>query len=237
MSLRVLLADDQPMVRAGLAMLLAAEPDIVAVDEAGDGQQAVELAASTGPDVIVMDVRMPVLDGVQATAAIVAGGLRATSGEPVRVLVLTTYHVDDAVYGALRAGASGFLLKDKAPADLVTAVRTVAAGGAWLDPVVARGLLDEFAARPVDALPAPADLSALTNREREVLALVAQGLSNVEVARRLVVSEATVKTHLGRVLTKLDLRDRAQAVAVAYRTGLVLPTAGGPADGRAAAPR
>jgi DNA-binding NarL/FixJ family response regulator len=228
--LRVLLVDDQPMIRAGLAMRLAAEPGIDAVDEAGDGRQAVELAHATRPDVVVMDVRMPGLDGVAATAAIVAAGLSTAGGTPVRVLILTTYHIDDAVYAALRAGASGFLLKDKAPADLVSAVRAVAGGAAWLDPVVARGLLDEFAARPGrdPTRPDPAALAGLTNREREVLALVARGLSNMEIAAHLVVGEATVKTHLGRVLTKLGLRDRAQAVAVAYRTGLV-PTAQDPA--------
>ena len=236
MPLRVLLAEDQPMMRAGLAMLLAAEPDIGAVAEAGDGRQAVDLAVAIGPDVVVMDVRMPVLDGVRATEEIVSAGLVTAAGQPVRVLILTTYHVDDAVYAALRAGASGFLLKDKAPADLVAAVRAVAAGAAWLDPVVARGLLDEFAARPAEVLPAPATLAALTNREREVMALVAEGLSNREIARRLVVGEATVKTHLGRILTKLGLRDRAQVVAMAYRTGLV-PTGGGPAVGRATASR
>jgi DNA-binding NarL/FixJ family response regulator len=221
MPLRVLLADDQSMVRTALAMLLAVEPDIDTVHEAGDGQQALDLAASIRPDVVVMDVRMPVLDGVRATAAITSAGLRAVSGAPVRVLILTTFHVDDAVYAALRAGASGFLLKDRAPADLVAAVRSVAAGAAWLDPIVARGLLEEFAARPDELLPAPGALAALTNREREVLALVAQGLSNVEISRHLVVAETTVKTHLGRILTKLDLRDRAQAVTLAYRTGLV----------------
>ena len=221
--MRVLLADDQPMVRAGLAMLLASEPDIDAVDEAGDGQQAIDLAAATRPDVVVMDVRMPTVDGVAATRAIVTAGLATAAGAPVRVLILTTYHVDDAVYAALRVGASGFLLKDKAPADLVSAVRAVAAGAAWLDPVVARGLLDEFAARPDEVRPAPAALATLTRREREVLALAATGLSNVEIARHLTVGEATVKTHLGRVLTKLGLRDRAQAVAAAYQTGLVSP--------------
>jgi len=228
--LRVLLADDQPMVRAGLAMLLGSEPDIETVDQAGDGQQAVDLVARHRPDVVVMDVRMPVLDGVRATAAIVGAGHLTASGEPVRVLVLTTYHVDEAVYAALRAGASGFLLKDAAPADLASAVRAVAAGGAWLDPAVARHLIDEFAARP-EPRPVPVTLAMLTAREREVLALVAHGLSNVEIAERLVLGEATVKTHVGRVFMKLGLRDRAQAVAVAYRTGLVTPE-GGPAAGR-----
>jgi DNA-binding NarL/FixJ family response regulator len=221
MPLRVLLADDQPLVRAGLAMLLEAEPDIEAIDQVGDGQRAVDAARASRPDVVVMDVRMPVLDGVRATAAITSAGIVAPSGSPVRVLVLTTYHVDDAVYAALRAGASGFLLKDAAPAELILAVRAVAAGEAWLDPAVARRLLDDFAARPEGSLPSPAALAVLTAREREVLALVAHGLSNAEVAARLVVVEATVKTHLGRILMKLGLRDRAQAVAMAYRSGLV----------------
>jgi DNA-binding NarL/FixJ family response regulator len=221
--LRVLLADDQPMVRAGLALLLETEPDVAAVAQVGDGRRAVEQAIRDRPDVVVMDVRMPELDGVAATAAIVSAGLITPAGAPVRVLVLTTYHVDDAVRAALRAGASGFLLKDAAPADLPAAVRAVAAGAAWLDPVVARGLLDEFAARPVPAGPTPAALASLTAREREVLALVAEGLSNVDIAERLVVGEATVKTHIGRVIVKLGLRDRAQAVAVAYRSGLVTP--------------
>jgi DNA-binding NarL/FixJ family response regulator len=214
MPLRVLLADDQPMVRAGLALLLDSEPDIEVIAEAGDGRAAVDLATRLRPDVAVLDVRMPVLDGVAATAAIAPA---------IRVLVLTMYHVDEAVHAALRAGASGFLLKDAAPADLPSAVRAVAAGAAWLDPMVARGLLDEFAARPDPVRPSPRQLSGLTPREREVLALVAEGLSNVEIAERLVVGAATVKTHVGRMLIKLGLRDRAQAVAVAYRCGLVTP--------------
>jgi DNA-binding NarL/FixJ family response regulator len=220
---RVLLADDQVMIRAGLAMVLEAEDDFDVVGQAGDGQQAVDLAASTRPDVVVMDIRMPGLDGVRATQAITSGGLVTAAGAPVRVLVLTTYHVDDTVYAALRAGASGFLLKDAAPVDLAAAVRAVAAGKAWLDPAVARGLLDDFLARPEPGLPAPAALDALTAREREVLALVAHGLSNLDIAARLVIGEATVKTHLGRILMKLGLRDRAQAVAAAYRSGLVAP--------------
>jgi len=236
MPLRILLADDQPMMRAGLAMLLAAESDIGDVEEAGDGRQAVDMAVAIGPDVVVMDVRMPVLDGVRATEEILSAGLLTTAGQPVRVLVLTTFHVDDAVYAALRAGASGFLLKDKAPADLVAAIRAVAGGAAWLDPVVARGLLDELAARPARVRPTPSALAGLTNREREVMALVADGLSNGEIARHLVIGEATVKTHLGRILTKLDLRDRAQVVAMAYRAGLV-PSSGGPTVGRATATR
>jgi DNA-binding NarL/FixJ family response regulator len=218
---RVLLADDQVMIRVGLAMVLEAEPDVEVVGQAGDGRQAVDLAGRVRPDVVVMDIRMPGLDGVQATAAITSGGLVTAAGAPVRVLVLTTYHVDETVYAALRAGASGFVLKDAAPVELAAAVRAVAAGKAWLDPAVARGLLDDLLARPEPTRPAPAALDALTAREREVLALVADGLSNPDIAARLVIGEATVKTHFGRILMKLGLRDRAQAVAVAYRSGLV----------------
>jgi DNA-binding NarL/FixJ family response regulator len=216
--IRVLLADDQPLVRAGLAMLLCAEPDVEVVGEAGDGAEAVELTRRLSPDVVLMDVRMPGLDGVAATRA-----LTADPESTARVLILTTYHVDEAVYAALRAGASGFLLKDAAPTELLYAVRAVAAGEAWLDPAVARGLLDDLAARPEPAAPSPALLAELTAREHEVLILMAYGLSNAEIARRLVVGDATVKTHVGRVLMKLGLRDRTQAVVAAYQSGLVVP--------------
>jgi DNA-binding NarL/FixJ family response regulator len=209
--IRVLLADDQPLVRAGLAMLLEAEPDIEVVGECGDGASAVEAALATEPDVVLMDVRMPGMDGVAATGRL-AGH--------TRVLILTTYHVDDAVYGALRAGASGFLLKDAVPAELVLAIRAVAAGEAWLDPAVAQRLLTEFAARPTPVA-TPASMRALTGREREVLILAAQGLSNDEIAAKLFIGESTVKTHLGRVLMKLGVRDRTQAVVAAYQSGLV----------------
>ncbi|MBO3103496.1 response regulator [Cellulomonas fengjieae] len=216
--IRVLLADDQPLVRAGIAMLLSAEPGLEVVAQAEDGERAVALTRSLHPDVVLMDVRMPRMDGVEATRALVEDG-----DGVVRVLVLTTYHVDDAVYAALRAGASGFLLKDAAPESLIAAVRAVADGDAWLDPVVAKGLLAEFAARPDPLRRSPGDLARLTPREREVLVLVAHGLSNTEIASRLFIGEATVKTHLGRVMVKLGLRDRAQAVAIAYRSGLVSP--------------
>jgi DNA-binding NarL/FixJ family response regulator len=211
--IRVLLADDQPLVRAGIAMLLGAEPDIDVVAECDNGQQAVELAHALAPDVVLMDVRMPGLNGVDATAKL-AGR--------TRVLILTTYHVDDAVYGALRAGASGFLLKDAVPAELVMAIRAVAAGEAWLDPAVAQGLLADFAARP-EPVATPEAMRRLTEREREVLVLAARGLSNEEIAATLVIGEATVKTHLGRVLMKLGVRDRTQAVVAAYQSGLVKP--------------
>lgn len=223
MTVRVLVADDQPLVRAGIGMLLDSEPDIDVVAEVGDGAQALEQAHRHQPDVVVMDVRMPVVDGVEATRRITAPGFAADPDAPVRVLVLTNYHADDAVYGALRAGAGGFLLKDAAPADLAAAVRAVRSGQAWLQPVVARSLLVEFAARPEPRAPSPEVLRQLTAREREVLTLVGCGLSNAEIAAHLVVGGVTVKTHLGRILMKLGLRDRAQAVVAAYENGLVTP--------------
>jgi DNA-binding NarL/FixJ family response regulator len=233
MTIRVLLADDQPLIRAGIAMLLSEEPDIEIVGEAENGGQAVEQARRLRPAVVVMDVRMPGTDGVAATRTISADGFPRDQGQPVRVLILTTYNVDEAVYAALRAGAAGFLLKDAAPADLVRAIRVVHAGDGWLAPAVTRALLAEFAARPAPTRSATAELRRLTPREREVLALVAHGLSNAEIAAALVIGEGTVKTHLGRVLTKLGLRDRAQAVVAAYRSGLVAPRAG---DGAAPPP-
>ncbi|XVS61052.1 response regulator [Actinosynnema sp. CA-299493] len=220
--IRVMLVDDQPLVRAGLAMLLDAEPDIEVVAEADEGAGAVARVAELHPDVVLMDVRMPGVDGVEATRRIIAadpaGGDHAT-----KIIILTTYHVDEAVYAALRAGATGFLLKDAVPRELVDAVRTVASGEAWLDPTVAKGLIREFAARPRHQLPTSAEMRELTVREREVMVLVAHGLSNPEIAAHLVVGEATVKTHLGRILMKLGLRDRAQAIAAAYQSGLVVP--------------
>jgi DNA-binding NarL/FixJ family response regulator len=231
MTIRVLIADDQPLIRAGIAMLLSAEPDIETVAEVGDGDQAVAAAHRLRPDVVVMDVRMPGTDGVTATGRITGDACRETTGDPsgrdpgrpVRVLILTTYHIEDTVYAALRAGAAGFLLKDAAPAELAGAIRAIAAGGGWLHPTVARGLLAEFAARPEAGPGNPAALQHLTRRERDILVHVAQGLSNSDIATRLTISEGTVKTHLGRVLTKLGLRDRAQAVVVAYESGLVTP--------------
>ncbi|WFE26865.1 response regulator transcription factor [Solwaraspora sp. WMMD791] len=223
MSIRVLLVDDQQLVRSGIAMLLAGEPDIEIVGECADGASAVAMAAARQPDVVLMDVRMPGMDGVAATREITSDDFAADPDRPVRVIILTTYHVDETVYAALRAGASGFLLKDAAPAELALAVRAATAGEAWLDPAVARTLIDDLTARPEPSIGVPGRLSALTGRERDVLVLVAHGLSNAEVARRLLVGEATVKTHLGRVLIKLGLRDRAQAVALAYQSGLVAP--------------
>ena len=217
--IRVLLADDQHLVRAGFRALLDDAADIEVVGEAGNGAEAVELARSARPDVVLMDIRMPVLDGLEATRRIVADQLLAG----VRVLVLTTFDLDEYVYEALRAGASGFLLKDTPPADLLAAIRVVAAGDALLAPGVTRRLIAEFARRPEPTTVTPAALAGLTDREREVLALVARGLTNAEIAERLVVSAATAKTHVSRVLAKLQARDRAQLVMLAYETGLVTP--------------
>jgi DNA-binding NarL/FixJ family response regulator len=219
--IRVVVVDDQPLVRAGIAMLINAENDIVVAAEAADGQDALTQARVQRPNVILMDVRMPGTDGVTATRAVIGEGLTAQNGQPIAVIILTTYHIDEAVYTALRAGASGFLLKDAAPTEIVAAIRAVAAGEAWLDPVVTRRLIDEFTARPDKHLPTPAELAQLTPREREVLALIAQGLPNADVAAQLFISEATVKTHLARVMMKLGAREKAQAVAAAYQTGLV----------------
>jgi len=223
MTISVVIADDQPLVRAGLSMLLSAEPDIDVVAEVGDGQAAIDLAHRLRPDVVLMDVRMPGMDGVEATQALVGESTPGLPDRLLRVLILTTYNADDAVHAALRAGASGFLLKDAAPRDLVSAIRSVAAGDAWLDPAVARGLIGEFAARPAPWTPDPAEFSVLTSREREVLVLMAHGMSNTEIADWLVLGQATVKTHVNRILTKLGMRDRAQSIAAAYQSGLVVP--------------
>ena len=217
--IRVLVADDQTLVRAGFRVLVDSAPDLEVVGEAGDGIEAVELARRELPDVVLMDIRMPRLDGLEATRRIAA----LDRAEAVRVLVLTTFDLDEYVYEALRAGASGFLLKDTPPADLLAAIRVVAAGDALLAPSVTRRLIAEFARRPEPSAVTPAALAALTDREREVLALVARGLSNAEIAELLVVSGATAKTHVSRVLAKLGARDRAQLVMLAYETGLVTP--------------
>ena len=237
MTVRVLIADDQPLVRAGLVMLLDAEPDLDVVGEAGDGRAALELADRLRPDVVLMDVRMPDMDGVEATRRLTDDQFGGGDDQLVKVIILTTYHVDDAVYAALRAGASGFLLKDAAPDELVAAIRAVASGEAWLDPPVARRLLRDFASRPDRSLPTPEQLRELTPREREVLVLVAHGMSNSDIADHLVVGNATVKTHLARILMKLGLRDRAQAVAAAYQTGLVRPGDDPPSGAGHAGPR
>ncbi len=217
---RILLADDQPLLRTGFRMVLGSEPGLDIVGEASDGVEAVDLSRRLLPDVVLMDIRMPRMDGVAATRAIVDARL------PVRVLILTTFDLDEYVVGALRAGASGFLAKDVPADDLVSAIRTVAAGDAVVAPRILRRLLDRFAEALPDPAAAPArDLDVLTEREREVLVQRARGLSNAEIARVLSVSETTVKTHVGHVLTKLGLRDRVQAVVVAYETGLVRPGA------------
>ncbi|MGB3440099.1 MAG: response regulator transcription factor [Actinophytocola sp.] len=210
----VVVVDDQDMVRAGFAALLGAQPDISVVGQASDGQAALDVCAATTPDVVLMDVRMPVLDGVEAT--------KRLADTPSRVLMLTTFDIDDYVYAALRAGASGFLLKDATPEELVAAVRVVATGESLLAPAVTSRLIAHFARQPT-LVGTPPSLAGLTPREREVLVRVARGESNAEIAARLVLAEQTVKTHVSRIFVKLGIRDRAQAVMVAYETGLVSP--------------
>jgi DNA-binding NarL/FixJ family response regulator len=213
----VLVVDDQQLVRAGFAKLLDEERDLEVVGEAADGLEAVELAARLRPHVVLMDIRMPNLDGLAATARML------TAPRPPRVVILTTFDLDEYVFEALRSGASGFLLKDAPPEQLVAAVRVVAAGEALLAPAITRRLVEEFARRPRQPAPEAFGLDRLTERETEVLRLVARGLSNAEVAAELFLGEATVKTHLGNVLAKLGLRDRVQAVVLAYESGLVAP--------------
>jgi DNA-binding NarL/FixJ family response regulator len=219
-SIRVIVADDQALVRDGLVALLEVAPDIEVVGQAENGEQAVALARRLRSEVVVMDIRMPVMDGLAATSQILEGG---DGGEapPPRVLVVTTFDLDEYVYEALAAGASGFVLKDASTDELIRAVRVVAAGDALLAPSVTRRLIAEFARRRPTLRATPGALAALTPRELEVLALIAGGLSNAEIAAQLVVAEQTVKTHVGRILGKLGLRDRTQAVVVAYETGLV----------------
>jgi DNA-binding NarL/FixJ family response regulator len=225
--IRLVVVDDQELVRAGFRMVLSAQDDMAVVGEAGDGAEALRLLRDVEADVVVMDVRMPVLDGVAATRELCA------RPHAPRVLVLTTFDTDEDAFAALQAGASGFLLKNVPPAELLAAIRVVASGDAVVAPRVTRRLLERFAGQLAPAVP-PAGtavtrrLGALTEREREVLLLVAQGLSNAEIGERLHVAETTVKTHVGRILAKLELRDRVQAVVLAYETGLVRPTADGP---------
>ncbi|MER8012592.1 response regulator transcription factor [Streptomyces sp. NPDC094149] len=215
--IRVVVVDDQPLIRAGFAMVLAAQSDIEVVGEAENGADALKLLADTKADVVIMDIRMPVMDGVEAT--------RQLSERPdgPRVLVLTTFDTDEDAFAALQAGASGFLLKNTRPEDVVSAIRVVAAGESVVAPRITRHLLDRFAGRLVPSARHDERLGLLTGREREVLELVAEGLSNSEIASRLFIAEATVKTHFGKILTKLDLRDRVQAVIFAYDSGLVSP--------------
>ena len=214
--IRVVLVDDQELMRVGFRMVLGAQEDMEIVGEAGNGEEAVRLAEELSPDVVLMDVRMPVLDGVEATKLITERGL-------AKVLVMTTFDLDEYALSALRNGASGFLLKDTPSVQLVAALRSVASGDAVVSPSVTRRLLDRFLGSAGGQLRDASVLEVLTDREREVLLLIAQGLSNTEIARKLFLSEATVKTHVGRVLAKLDLRDRVQAVVLAYETGLVRP--------------
>jgi DNA-binding NarL/FixJ family response regulator len=216
-TVKVLIADDQVLVRSGFRMILESREDLEVVGEAGDGEQAIRLAAQTRPDVVLMDVRMPGLDGVSATAR-----LTAAPGAP-RVIILTTYDLEEPLYAALRAGASGFLLKDVRPADLVDAIRVVAGGDALLAPSATRRLLDRFLVTDVTPGARAGSLDRLTAREREVLTLLARGASNAEIGERLTVTEATVKTHVSAILRKLEVRDRVQAVVLAYDLGLVRP--------------
>ncbi len=217
MTIKVLIADDQALVRSGFRMILESRDDLEVVGEAGDGEQAIRLAGQTRPDVVLMDVRMPGLDGISATARLTA------AADPPKVIILTTYDLEEPLYAALRAGASGFLLKDVRPADLVEAIRVVAGGDALLAPTATRRLLDRFLVTDVTPAAASGSLDRLTEREREVLTLLARGASNAEIADRLTVTEATVKTHVSAVLRKLGVRDRVQAVVLAYDLGLVRP--------------
>jgi DNA-binding NarL/FixJ family response regulator len=219
MNIRVGIADDQAIIRDGLRVQVSRSDDLEFVGEASNGEQAVALARQQRPDVLLMDVRMPVLDGIEATRRIIVD----TATKAVRVVVLTTFDLDDYVYGALRAGASGFLLKDATPEELRSAIRVVADGGALITPNVTRRLIAEFAARPGTGRPNRRITDLLTEREAEVLVLVGRGLSNAEIADRLVLSPLTAKTHVSRILTKLGLRDRAQLVVAAYESGLVVP--------------
>jgi DNA-binding NarL/FixJ family response regulator len=218
-TVRVLLVDDQALMRTGFRMILEAEEGIEVVGEAADGLEAVEMTRQARPDVVLMDIRMPRLDGVEATRRLVSEHV----AQPVRVLILTTFDLDEYVYAALQAGASGFLLKDAPPEELAHAIRVVARGDALIAPSITRRLLNEFARRPRRDSQTIPELDALTGREREVLTLVARGLSNAEIAANLVVGETTVKTHVGHLLMKLGVRDRVQAVVLAYESGLVRP--------------
>jgi len=217
MTVGVVVVDDQALVRAGFRVLVNSAPDLEVLGEAADGREAIEVVRATRPDVVLMDVRMPVMDGLEATRRITASPL----GSPVRILMLTTFDLDEYVYDALRAGASGFLLKDTPPEDLLAAIRVIAGGEALLAPSVTRRLIAEFASRPEPARDSGGTLAVLTEREREVLVAVAHGSSNAELAEELHMSVATAKTHVSRILAKLGARDRTQLVVIAYQTGLV----------------
>ncbi len=226
MTIRIVIADDEPLVRGGIAMLLSAETDMVVVGEAGDGAEAVELARRVAPDVVLMDLVMPHMDGVTAIRTLTGDEFPAHRAATVTVLVLTTFCARENVYEALCAGASGFLLKDSAPTDLATAVRVVAAGDPFLDRTVTRNVITDIVARPGPVRAMSGLVERLTNREREVLELMAYGMTNADIAERFVLSEATVRTHVCRILMKLEVRDRTQAVVAAYQNGLVVPRAG-----------
>ena len=219
MSVRILIADDQALVRAGFRMILDAEEDLAVLGEASDGLEAVAMAGRLEPDVVLMDIRMPELDGIQATRRII----EAAGERPVRVLMLTTFDLNEYVYDALRAGASGFLLKDVPPEQLVAGIRVISEGEALLAPSITKRLIQEFAAAGPAQVEPPRGLDELTSRELEVFKLLARGLSNAEIAQELIVSETTVKTHVARVLMKLGLRDRVQAVVLAYESGVAVP--------------
>ena len=228
--MRVVLVDDEALIRAGLRMLLDAEPGIDVVGEASDGRTGVELVAKMRPDVVVMDVRMPGMNGVDATRTLNSTPHTAAHGNPPAILILTTFREDDAVQEAIRAGAAGFILKNSAPTVLPAAIHALADGHGWLDPSVTRELLEELATHPGAAIPASLELQQLTPREREVLVAIANGATNTQIAREFFVSEATVKTHVHRIFLKLGLTDRAQAVSLAFRSGLVRADVVRPAD-------
>jgi DNA-binding NarL/FixJ family response regulator len=219
----VVIADDHALVRAGIALLLSAEPDIEVVGEASDGREAIELVRSRHPDIVLMDVQMPAMDGVSATRVLTSDEANSDPDRLTKVLVLTTFSDDEAVYGALRSGASGFLLKQAAPGDLITAVHKIASGDSWIDPAVAGRVIRALGASTRAAQGNSMLVERLTPREREVLVLMADGLSNADIRDRLVLSEATVKTHVARIIMKTESRDRTQAVVLAYKSGIISP--------------